>query len=886
MPSLPALHARTPALHALEPRGLPARRVAYWRRDSDSVPLARIERLDRSPAGHLREAWDPRLSIPSLRIASSLSGERLRVEHVDAGWRLSLQGAAMEVRHEWDARGVERRFVYDEQRRPLEVHEGLGVFRCTDRFTYGLDSTANTAGRLVRHEDTAGSLHTTGYGLQGDTLAERRRFLRTLDPPDWPTEASAIDALLEADTFITCWRSDVLGHPYWQMDAGGHQRRRAVDVAGQPLSLHLALAGGAEQVLSSGVVHDASVHVIARKDSEVETVARFREGDGRQVGMRREAGGHVLQDLTYDYDGVGNVLSVDDAAPSTGWFDPGDTDPVQRFAYDTLDQLIEASGRESPSVDGGLERPPPLIAGMPGDNRLRNYVERYEYDAGGNLVRLDHDAAGGDYVRDFDVPLDSNRARFIAAGYTASYDAGGNLLEAKPGMPLIWDIRGYLARAGAEAGLHEDHRYDSRGIRVRKRSGNADVRYLPEWERHAVEGSEPVDVLHLVHAEAAIRVVHRRGADPGKPVVRIQIADILHSVTLETSADGEILSEEAFHPYGSSARWAARDAAHADAKLRRYGGKESDASQLSYYGYRYYAPWLARWISPDPAGDIDGLNRYRFARGNPGSGIDRDGRTFGRLGKSIRYRIGDMVLARYNRSTLATGHAAAHDYLIDAPDQSGQVLHLDMVTELSLRTANHALNALHRAPEETVRPIVAAHLGLKELTDHQWSESRHQLMQGMTRIRADLEDLRREGNRRIVLLSDLGPSRANTAAFVSRVDRHRRVFLHQPMLLKMGAHLRGTLIHELSHLLPSKIRTFDLDYFFQPDAPGWATKFVPPSSAGSTDFSPLAQAVRAIGPAYRTMSTDERKRQLLLRSADTVSALMIVLARDVPDDMR
>ncbi|WP_157644888.1 RHS repeat-associated core domain-containing protein, partial [Burkholderia ubonensis] len=43
-------------------------------------------------------------------------------------------------------------------------------------------------------------------------------------------------------------------------------------------------------------------------------------------------------------------------------------------------------------------------------------------------------------------------------------------------------------------------------------------------------------------------------------------------------------------------------------------------------GYRHYAPWLARWLNPDPAGTVDGLNLFRFVRNNPGTLRDTDGR--------------------------------------------------------------------------------------------------------------------------------------------------------------------------------------------------------------------------------------------------------------------
>ncbi|WP_243249230.1 RHS repeat-associated core domain-containing protein, partial [Pseudomonas maioricensis] len=52
-------------------------------------------------------------------------------------------------------------------------------------------------------------------------------------------------------------------------------------------------------------------------------------------------------------------------------------------------------------------------------------------------------------------------------------------------------------------------------------------------------------------------------------------------------------------------------------KTVRYSGKELDASGLYYYGVRYYAPWLQRWINPDPAGAVDGANLYRFVHNQP-----------------------------------------------------------------------------------------------------------------------------------------------------------------------------------------------------------------------------------------------------------------------------
>src|SRR5439155_17505544 len=40
---------------------------------------------------------------------------------------------------------------------------------------------------------------------------------------------------------------------------------------------------------------------------------------------------------------------------------------------------------------------------------------------------------------------------------------------------------------------------------------------------------------------------------------------------------------------------------------------------------RYYAPWLSRWISNDPAGPIDGPNMYRAFLDNPLEFVDPSG---------------------------------------------------------------------------------------------------------------------------------------------------------------------------------------------------------------------------------------------------------------------
>jgi RHS repeat-associated protein len=95
---------------------------------------------------------------------------------------------------------------------------------------------------------------------------------------------------------------------------------------------------------------------------------------------------------------------------------------------------------------------------------------------------------------------------------------------------------------------------------------------------------------------------------------------------LELDAAAKLITKEEYYAYGGTAVWAARSAQEASNKVIRYSGKERDATGLYYYGARYYMPWLARWISTDPLGDVDSLNRYAFVHQNPMTFIDADGR--------------------------------------------------------------------------------------------------------------------------------------------------------------------------------------------------------------------------------------------------------------------
>jgi len=105
----------------------------------------------------------------------------------------------------------------------------------------------------------------------------------------------------------------------------------------------------------------------------------------------------------------------------------------------------------------------------------------------------------------------------------------------------------------------------------------------------------------------------------------IQLNDHLGSSLFEIAEDGKIISFEDYYAYGGSCYRFARSQTET-AKRYRFNGKERDEETgLYYYGARYYASWMCRWISTDPAGTVDGLNLYQYVKSNPIKYKDENG---------------------------------------------------------------------------------------------------------------------------------------------------------------------------------------------------------------------------------------------------------------------
>ena len=823
-----SMHRHTPTLTVFDPRGLSVRAVTCYRAAPLEPVQARVTMQSYNPVGRLNRQWDPRLFAawqqdeavePNQSTVYSLSGQALHSANVDAGWRAQLNGEMGQLLGSWDGRGSHSRVEYDALVRPLayfEQSEGADE-RCRERLHYAghslEDRSHNRCGQLTRHDDSAGSQFTPSFSLLGQAQEQTRQFLQLLTAPDWP------DAVLEEKAYRTTWQYDALGSEMHQIDAVGNKQSWRRNVAGQLVESSLAPLGLSPRILLRERAYDAFGKVIEEiAGNNVKSRNKYDPASGLLLQLSAcKADGTFLQDLHYRYDPVGNVLQIDDYAQPVRYFRNQRVDPTNVFAYDTLYQLISATGHEVATATYGPALPVAADA-----NQCVNYRQTYQYDFAGNMQLLSHQGAQAWSLR-MSTAQRSNRSLPERNGelpgeaeIAAAFDRAGNLQALHPGQVLVWDLRNQLQRVSpvVRVDANDDcelYQYDAGGQRMRKvtlrQAANvghvADVRYLPGLEiRHnsAVAGGE---VLHVISASAgrnSVRLLHweqGQPADIAPDQLRYSLGDHLGSSTLELDDQAATLSQESYYPFGGTAWWASSNHLEASYKTIRYSGEERDASGLYYYGLRYYAPWLCRWINPDPAGDVDGLNRYWFVRNSPVGAYDVSGLMHKSSGRD---KFEEHATSRFGTEVLSRG---IEELRQKRPDFAKRTVRAVELSQIAVKEAIDVVDAVIKRSYATednelaLDTIISGPEGLQhEKTMPRLAQIFKGVDESLTQIANDPE------MKRLTFLSPLPGSQVQqrSIAFVTRQDPARRVFIDVPNMEKYHEiRYAKTLIHELSH---------------------------------------------------------------------------------------
>ncbi|BEM85462.1 toxin TccC3 (plasmid) [Serratia marcescens] len=686
-----SLFSKTPTVTVLDNRGLTVRDIAYHRHPgSPDVTSERITRHQYDTRGALSRSADPRLhaaGLANLSFLTDLAGGVLRTQGVDNGTTVSLNDiagrpfiAVSNIRTADDgtqdlSQAVTRTWQYEDATlpgRPVSVAEQTNseAARITERFTYAGNTAAekdmNLAGQCVSHYDTAGLVQTNSIALTGMPLSVTRRLLKDADNPDvmadWQGEdATAWNDLLAAELFTTLTTTDATGAILTTTDATGNVQRMAYDVAGLLSGSWLTVKGGTEQVIVKSLTYSAAGQKLREEHGNgVVTTYTYEVQTQRLTGIKTErpaghaAGAKVLQDLRYDYDPVGNVLNITNDAEETRFWRNQKVVPENTYVYDSLYQLVSATGREMANAGQQGSRLPSATVPLPTDSAAyTNYTRTYSYDVAGNLMQIRHSAPATNNTYTTNITLSDRSNRGVLSTLTENpadvdtlFTAGGQQMRLQPGQTLNWTSRNELLKVTPvvrDGGTddRESYRYDAgsqRMLKVSVQQTGASTQtqralYLPGLELRTTKAgdteTESLQVITVGEAgRAQVRVLHW---EKGKPdsidnnQLRYSYDNLIGNSGLELDGDGNIISLEEYYPYGGTAVWTARSAVEADYKTIRYSGKERDATGLYYYGYRYYQPWAGRWLSADPAGTVDGLNLFRMCRNNPVTYYDAKG---------------------------------------------------------------------------------------------------------------------------------------------------------------------------------------------------------------------------------------------------------------------
>ncbi len=658
-------HAGTATTTFLNPQG---QTVVSLARGGAGEDRRTEQRLDGS--GQVREVVDPR-GLVAFRYQRDMEGRVLFTQSIDAGDAWSLPDADDRMVLTWNGRGVEVEVTFDRLDRITATHvRGPGLDHRVEERVYGESvpdgAARNLLGRLVTVRDQAGESSVERYDPAGQILRSVQRLRTDLGEPDWRTPVA-----LDAERFASETFHDALGRP-----------RREVLPDGTVRATDYLRGGGIERVrltTPDGRLSDVSIVDGADFDARGQR-RRVRLGNGVEVtyGYDRETtrlaiqtarlGSRRFQDLRYIYDPVGNLVRLEDLA-----HEPGPASLIQGtiisarrdYTYDAHYRLTRATGRVHQAL---LEHDYiPGVGTIKGTRHLslnngaalERFTQAYEYDASNNIRRMGHAGATRSWATEMWVSPSSNRSlpSLDSGGIPipdpeSRFDAAGHLVSLAHLRRVDWSWRGTLARAlviERAGGTDDDeaYTYGADGMRMRKvttrvvSDTQAEVTEkvyfgISERKRLLRNGAVILErwTTHVSDGQGRIALVHRwvrddqrrETDDPGRPRILYQLTTHQNSGAIELDESGDLVSYEEYFPYGGTAFIAGDRARDIERREYRYMGKErDDATSLYYYGHRYYAPWMRRWLSPDPIGPADDLNLYQFVLGNPVNLIDIDG---------------------------------------------------------------------------------------------------------------------------------------------------------------------------------------------------------------------------------------------------------------------
>jgi len=218
-------------------------------------------------------------------------------------------------------------------------------------------------------------------------------------------------------------------------------------------------------------------------------------------------------------------------------------------------------------------------------------------------------------------------------------DAHGNTLTMTHLTSMGWDYLDQLHSAG-NGTFTSYYNYDAEGKRSRKIVVKNNIReeryYIGDYEVYRKYINNVIDTerttLNINDDEKRFAIIDTLTVSGGQTItpvvtIRYQYDNHLGSACLELDENASIISYEEYHPFGTTSYRSGRTQTEVSLKRYKYCGKERDEETgLYYYGMRYYAAWICRFVSVDPLQfKYPHYTPYQYAGNKPISYIDLDG---------------------------------------------------------------------------------------------------------------------------------------------------------------------------------------------------------------------------------------------------------------------
>ncbi len=307
-----------------------------------------------------------------------------------------------------------------------------------------------------------------------------------------------------------------------------------------------------------------------------------------------------LQDLSYTYDAVGNILTITDG-------NHYGTARGAMYSYDDLHRLVSSN-----------------VLYVTGSGPI---VQTYEYDAIGNIT---HKSDVGDYLyqgnlnESYANPHAVTQIRSDADLINYEYDQNGNVLSAA-GDRYEWDYNNRIVTITLSEGARPiEYGYDTSGMRVSVANDLTTTLYPNKGfntdgqtvQKHIFAGDGLTATIKGAGSGASMSVAH---------------TDHLGSTVAVTNAGGDVEELLDYHPFGEISY---NSTTASTPEQRKYIGQEYDTdTELSYLEARYYDGHVGRFLSEDSEfinvgfdfSNPQTMNSYSYAGNNPINVTDPSG---------------------------------------------------------------------------------------------------------------------------------------------------------------------------------------------------------------------------------------------------------------------